>query len=404
MGSIQQMAGPGSLIPLHQGQPASEEIPLLFWLIELLHWIPGLPATWWFVLPSLLSFSALLLLTGGFADRALGRGRRLSMIILATSVAPWTAAQTVFPHLLFAVFLSAALISLWRFLQRGNGRWLDFAAIATGFALITGGAVILYVIATFLLLEWLRLGERPRGGPWGRAILISAGIVLVTAIPLGWAGGLDYLFDVLVAHALSPGGIDFAHQQPFWYYLGRLPLIFLPWSWLLLLALLRVPTCRTKAWIAFAVEWMIAVIVPFSLIGSKTMAAMLGCFVPAALLVTWLAVEAEETAWILLGLWGQRLLLVLMGLGGGLMMMAESRPSIVNRSGTLADLAALPHAHGLALTLVVAALLGILLLFIPPLRRNLFRGSVVTAAAFAAPLVWSAVTMMPLALFLQRLW
>ena len=106
------------------------------------------------------------------------------------------------------------------------------------------------------------------------------------AIPLAWfipavvLGGQTYARDVVVKQTVGRAFSTWVHQAPPWFYLERLPLALFPWFFLALAS--AIALWRTQRWL---VNWILAVLVPYSLMSSKLDVYMMALIPSVALLV-----------------------------------------------------------------------------------------------------------------------
>jgi len=106
------------------------------------------------------------------------------------------------------------------------------------------------------------------------------------AIPLLWfvpalvMGGDSYAREVVVKQTVGRAIASWVHNAPPWYYLERLPLSLFPWFFLAVAAVIAL--WRTHR---FLVNWILAVLLPYSLMSSKLDVYMMAMIPAVALLI-----------------------------------------------------------------------------------------------------------------------
>jgi hypothetical protein len=105
-------------------------------------------------------------------------------------------------------------------------------------------------------------------------------IPLLWFIPAVLKGGGDYARDVMVKQTVGRAIASWVHKAPPWYYLERLPLSLFPWFFLALASVIALR--RTHR---FLINWIIAVLLPYSLMSSKLDVYMMAMIPAVALLV-----------------------------------------------------------------------------------------------------------------------
>jgi 4-amino-4-deoxy-L-arabinose transferase-like glycosyltransferase len=178
------------------------------------------------------------------------------------------------------------------------------------------------------------------------------------------------------------------HKAAPWFYLTHAPADLFPWFFLLLAALLAVYKRRDED-SKFYVSWILAVLVPYSLLSSKLDVYMMTMIPPVAVVVARLA-AAERDVWTR---WGWRANLFVLGF---LLGIGAATFAILPRPvrGDDEGLALRTDVRFLFLVLAVAALIGL----VAAIRsRNLVTSIVAVGLVTLAPLLYLAVALMPLA-------
>ncbi len=239
---MQRLGDP--LVPhLHPNQPHYAKPPLTYWAIAGTFAALGrseLAAR----LPGALAFAVTALLAGAIARRLGRRLPALAVVVYATSLLPFVAANVVTTDSVLAMWETAAawaFLGWWRPLAgtRGPRRWLVAMWAGFGLAVLTKGPVGLLPLAAFVALVALCHGRHDLS-----RMFPPAGLFLFAALGLGWfaavvarePGLLSYFVgQELVGRVAS----DIHGRDGHWYgwievYLPVLLLGPLPWSALLL--------------------------------------------------------------------------------------------------------------------------------------------------------------------------
>jgi 4-amino-4-deoxy-L-arabinose transferase-like glycosyltransferase len=234
------------------GQPFLEKPPLSLWLnAGAIRVFGGSP--WAVRLASAFAglFSVMLLYT---MLRKFGRPTTIAWvaaIMLATMASYWSNVRGVGEDALLSFGVTMALLAFFQASQRqaqqqsAKATWLLFAlgiAIATLSKGVLGLAMPGVVIFACLVAESL-IEKRLKLSDWLRPGLLT----LLGLIPLViWLcilyqrGGLQALEEVLWTNSIGRFDGSFqeaGHYEPFYYYLAKLPEIFLPWNILVYLGL-----------------------------------------------------------------------------------------------------------------------------------------------------------------------
>ncbi len=315
-------------LPTLDGHPFTHKPPLHFWLVDALTLPLGVHSMWAFVLPSIVAFVFLLWLLATMS------GSRLAAFIGGSSLMIWASAQTARMDVAFTAFLVLGAWMLFVFFQRSDFRALLVAAIALAVATLIKGPMAPVIGLVLFFLTWLR---RRRQGPANdapphpgvRRVVSDASqqgddtppphtgvrhdavvpyalprgnylpaILALVVIPLLWVvpamilGGREYTREVVMKQTVGRAVASWVHQAPPWYYLGHLPAIVAPWF---LLALIAVIVFRRGTPLQrFCIDWIVAVLVPYSLMSSKLDVYMMALLPPVAILVADLVMSGHR--------------------------------------------------------------------------------------------------------------
>jgi len=282
------------------GEPYSDKPPLFFWLLAPAVALLGPRSAVAGILPSLLAY---LLLPVALAR--LGRAMSLApftaswgALLTATALLPALLAGGCRMDLLFTLLVTVALAHLVRALdgERAAGRrfWLW-----TGLAVLAKGplAVALPLLAAAPALLHDRGARRAVLAP--SAWLPGLGVIASWLVPAAIMGGREWLLATVVHQSAGRMVASFAHREPWWYHLATLPGTLLPWSPLVLVALIRLLTQphALRGGPRVVVYFPVATVAFLSLLSGKTLLYPLPMF-PAACLVTahWLAERPPRLA------------------------------------------------------------------------------------------------------------
>lgn len=383
---VREMRDGAFFLPTLHGEPFTHKPPLHFWAIAGLTHLFGVYSLWPFVLPSLAAFLLLLWLM-------IRLDGTLAAFITATSVMVWGSAQSARMDVAFTALLVLAAWMVKRFLDEAAtqpdaaGSRLIHAAGATGLATLVKGPMAPVIILALLLFERLRRRSLPRG-PYLLAVALMAIIPLLWFVPAMMMGGGDYTREVLVKQTAGRAVGAWVHKAAPWFYITHAPADLFPWFFLLVVALIAVYKRRDSD-TKFFVSWILAVLVPYSLLSSKLDVYMMTLIPPAAVVVARLA-AAERDAWTR---WGWRANLFVLGffLGIGTVAFAVLPRRI---RGDEDGVALRSDVRTLFLVLAVAALIGL----VAAIRsRNLVTSTIAVGLAALAPLLWVAIALVPLA-------
>ena len=228
--------GPGQLIiPRLNGEPYSQKPPLYYWLAA------GAGASGGFVtegaarLPSALAGLLTVLVVYRFGRSALGAVAGLAAgAILVTVPAFVDIARNARPDALLTLFITAALFACWRIDRSlGDAAWNRRALhLAMGLGILTKGplAVLLPLLGFAVYLAWERrlrdFGALFSRGSW----LLSVGTAVAWLGTALWIAPEGFFRDAVTENLFARYFAGTTHEQPFFFYLKRLPVALLPWA------------------------------------------------------------------------------------------------------------------------------------------------------------------------------
>ncbi len=359
---VREMRAGAFFLPTLEGTPFTHKPPLHFWLIDILSYPFGLYSLWAFVLPSLAAFLLLLWLMRRMEGA-------MAAFVCGTSLMIWGSAQTA---RMDVSFTAALVIAAWM-LQRES---LLACGVATGIATLIKGPMAPVIILVLFAFEWLRRKRAPRGR-WAAGLMAMIVIPLLWFVPAIIIGGESYTHDVLVKQTAGRALGAWVHRSPFWFYIAHAPADLFPWFLLAVVAVIaawRRGDDRAK----FYVSWILAVLVPYSLLSSKLDVYMMSMIPPAALLIARLLASDDE--WLRRGHATNLVmsaLLLAMGVTGLLVRRQEVVPF-----------------RGVFVTMAIAAIAG---LAAAAWARHALASTVVLGLVPLGAFVYAAVFLMPVA-------
>lgn len=282
--------------------------------------------------------------------------------LLATSAGMLMIGRASTADALLNLCLALTAMDLWRHLQSGQRVPLRRAAVWAGLGLLTKGPVAVVLPGAALTL-WL---FSSRSLPKARAALsdpLAWGLLLATSMPwylYAWARhGEAFIQGFLMRHNVDRFGAAMeGHAGNVLYFVVLLPLLWLPWSGLLLPVIRRAAAQWSDEASRFFLLWAAFVLVFFSASGTKLPHYGLYASVPLALLMARQAVQhgpiLRAMMWLGLGAWAA----LLMFLPWSVQLWSHRISDPLYRS----LLAGLPLPAGVGVA--AAALFAVLLLFV----------------------------------------
>jgi 4-amino-4-deoxy-L-arabinose transferase-like glycosyltransferase len=280
------------LVPHINGEPYSEKVPLLFWLIHAGWFVFGVNDVWPRILEVIFGGAQLVLLAT-LARRLFPNrpwvAKGAPWMLLALAYAFLFGLQIMY-EVLLAVWVLAALLCLTPKADREEPRWLLFG-LCIGAGLMTKGPVMFLHVAFPWLLGplWNSWADTHRARWYGRgvlAMLLGGAVLLAWALPAGFSGGEAYRQRLFFTQTAGRVVDAFDHARPFWWYLPMIPALLFPFSgwpraWVALGTLRR----PLEPGIRFGLCWLLPILLAFSLISGKQLYYPLPEFAGAALLL-----------------------------------------------------------------------------------------------------------------------
>ena len=366
---VREMRAGSFLIPTLEGSPFTHKPPLHFWLMAALTYVFGVYSIWPFVLPSLVAFFLLLWLMW----RAWGP---VAAFVCGTSVLMWGAAQTARMDVAFAGLLALAAYLIYR----ARGALTVAAGIATGLAFLVKGPMAPVITLALFVFEAIRLRRKPVA----RDLL---GLLPMLVLPLLWlvpavvVGGEAFWREIFYKQTVGRAVNAWVHKAPPWFYVVRAPATLAPWFFVFVAALVAAWRGRDEK-ARFAVNCVLSVFVPYTLLSSKLDVYMITLLPGVAVLISRL-VEASAQ-----DVWGRRAAMFTVALFG----LIGVAGFFVRLKGEDAALITLPSVRGLFVVLIVAALAGLFFA-----RRSLLHAVLAVGLVPVVALSYAMTVLMPLA-------
>ncbi|HYK00496.1 MAG TPA: glycosyltransferase family 39 protein [Thermoanaerobaculia bacterium] len=288
---VREMRAGSFFLPTLNGTPFTHKPPLHFWAVDLLTHVFGVYSIWPFVLPSLISFALLLLLMRRM-------GGPMAAFVCGTSLLMWGSSQTARMDVAFAALLALSA----HFIFRANGALPVSAGIASGLAFLVKGPMAPVITLALFAFESIRRRRKPVAKD-ALALLPMLLLPLLWLVPAIVIGGEAFWKEIFYKQTVGRAVGAWVHKSPPWFYLVRAPLTLAPWFFLCVAAIWKRRDERAK----FARSYLLAVLVPYTLLSSKLDVYMIAMLPAVALLIA-SYVDAGD------GVWGRRANLVMLSL------------------------------------------------------------------------------------------
>jgi 4-amino-4-deoxy-L-arabinose transferase-like glycosyltransferase len=288
---VREMRAGSFFLPTLNGTPFTHKPPLHFWAVDLLTHVFGVYSIWPFVLPSLLSFALLLLLMRRM-------GGPTAAFVCGTSLLMWGSAQTARMDVAFAALLALSA----HFIFRANGALPLSAGVASGLAFLVKGPMAPVITLALFAFESIRRRRRPVAKD-ALALLPMLLLPLLWLVPAILIGGEAFWKEIFYKQTVGRAVGAWVHKSPPWFYLVRAPLTLAPWFFLCVAAIWKRRDERAK----FALSYLLAVLVPYTLLSSKLDVYMIAMLPAVALLIASYVDAGDDV-------WGRRANLVMLSL------------------------------------------------------------------------------------------
>jgi 4-amino-4-deoxy-L-arabinose transferase-like glycosyltransferase len=309
------------ILPHLGGMVYPDKPPLLFWSIALVSSLGAGVNEWTARVPAALAAIGVCLWIWRLGSRLFSQAAgTIAALVLATSAGFFWSGRQALPDMLLTLWTTGACWGFWTWLNARHRTGAIVAGLCMGLATLAKGPVGL--LLPLLAATSYLVMQRRWAGVRGREAMLCLGAILVTTLP--WylpavqRGGLSYVQATLMHHTLERYVRAWEHTAPWYFYGWAFPAEFLPWTVFLphafMLAPKRARSEHHQGW-WFAVCWLAAVLLFFSLSTGKRDIYILPAFPAAALLVGrvwahwWQEVRTPK------GTWAMRLPVLLIALG-----------------------------------------------------------------------------------------
>ena len=261
---------------------------ITYWLIGLSYVIFGVNE---FAarFPSALFSAGSVTLAYWFAFRLYGHRQVafLAALVLGTSLEYWVLARMIITDAILFFFTSTALASFYLGLRHQRQGWFILAYASTGLAVLTKGPVGLVlpgmIVGAYVLVsrQWNLLSR----------LYLFRGLVVFLAVAAPWywvmytIHGMDFVNTFLGLHNYLRATVS-EHPQDnvFYYYLVLFPVSLLPWSGVLVGALMS-RRLTAPAHSVYLLTWIAVIVVFYSLMATKYLTYVFPASFPAAILI-----------------------------------------------------------------------------------------------------------------------
>ena len=258
-------------------EPYHHKPPMLFWLISAAWSMIGV-SRWAAVIPVVLMSMLSACLTALLCRRLLPTLCWRALLILLGSFAFLLYSTAILFDLTLTVFVLGSLLFLLAYADERRVIYIIAMGLMLGGGVLTKGPVAyLFWVFPFLLAPWWMQDNR-RWVSWyaggAVALLISAVIVLCWLVPVLKASSNEFGHWLVWEQTAGrvTGDYKRSHARPFYFYLGVLPIMLLPWIlfprfWRGIAGIRRETVERGG--VRFLVAWIVPTIVCFSLVSGK---------------------------------------------------------------------------------------------------------------------------------------
>lgn len=387
---VREMRATGHVfLPTLLGEPFTHKPPLHFWVVDALSYPFGVYSMWTFVLPSLVAFAALLWIVCAMAAELFGGGRSLTAaFICGTSLLVWGSAQTARMDVSFTALLTVALWLMFRFFERDDFGALFWSGVCLGVATLVKGPMAPVIAIVLFAIEWARRKRAPRGNyTW--AILATIVIPLLWFVPAMMIGGRSYTHDVLQKQMAERAVSAWVHKSPPWFYVEHAPAYLFPWFVLFVVAIVALfRRGGASPGVKYCAAWIVAVLLPYSLISSKLDVYMMALIPPAALLIGNFVENVRDDDWTRWGIAANAfMLVVLLVVGAAALAVSPSRIRGPERAYLH-----LGSVRVLFVVLIVASVVG---LVVTMRSKSLAASTLAVGLVPLTAFVYAAIALMP---------
>jgi 4-amino-4-deoxy-L-arabinose transferase-like glycosyltransferase len=248
------------------------------------------------------------------------------------------------------------------------------------------------VIGIVLFALEARARRRVPRGNYVVPILTLIVIPLLWLVPAIVMGGGGFAHDVLVKQTAGRAIGAWVHKSPPWFYLTHAPATLFPWFLLLVAAIVAIYRRggEPDPFGHFCVRWILAVLVPYSLLSSKLDVYMMAMIPPVAIVIARFATTPADDVH---ARWGRRvnaiMMIVLLAVGAAGVLL----PSTLLRPADR-EIASQTSVRLLFAVLAIAALIA---LIVAARQRTVTASTIALGLVPLAALIYAATALVPLA-------
>jgi len=258
-------------------EPYHHKPPMLFWLISAAWSALGV-SRWAAVVPVVLTSMLSACLAALLCRRLLPGLYWRALLIMLGSVAFLLYSTAILFDLTLTVFVLGSLLFLLAYADQRRVMHIIAMGLMLGGGVLTKGPVAwLFWVFPFLLAPYWMQDNR-RWVSWyaggAVALLISAAVVLCWLVPVLKSSSNEFGYWLVWEQTAGRVTGDYrrSHARPFYFYLGVLPVMLLPWIlfprfWQGIAAIKREAAGRGS--VRFLLAWLVPTIVCFSLVSGK---------------------------------------------------------------------------------------------------------------------------------------
>ncbi|MBI4556608.1 MAG: glycosyltransferase family 39 protein [Candidatus Hydrogenedentes bacterium] len=220
------------------GQPYREKPPLLFWLIALVSRPFGDVTEFTARVPVVVAGAITVAMTYLLAARLYGpRVAFWAALLLMTNWRFWWQARSVQTDMILTACLAGFLYAFWRRHETKDIKWLiAMYACVTAALYAKGPPGLVFALLLVFAFYWKQPEERRATHPWiGTAVaVLGIGLWFIPAYLAQSSGPPEAAETAAAANVfrqtIGRFFLGVSKAQPPWYYLGTLPMDWLPWS------------------------------------------------------------------------------------------------------------------------------------------------------------------------------
>jgi hypothetical protein len=284
------------ILPGLNGTIYPEKPPLFFWMVNLSVFFLGEESELANRLPSAIAGLTTIFMTFFFGKKLFNaRVGFLSAMVLTTCLLfPQLSRWMMLDSLMTLLFL-LALFCFYLGYEKDEGRrkYYLLAGLFMGLGVLTKGPLAYLSLPIFLIFALFQKGLKKFGCiDLLLAFVLSLAIVLAWLIPACLMGGEDYTKRILFGQTVGrlAGNIKHSHPEPWFFYLVRFPMEFIPWivffPTAFFFALQKDEVIKRKE-VLFLSVWFILIFILLTFSKGKKDNYLLPLYPAAAMIVGW---------------------------------------------------------------------------------------------------------------------